>query len=82
MRVTKKDASAAYCRMVNAAVDAGAAVKGWSLHQGNSSYGIAWALHTTGDPIPWAQVRWTTAREATIALGAMTAAFELIARDR
>lgn len=82
MRVTKKDASAAYCRMVNAAADAGVAVEGWRFHQGNSSYNIAWALHTTGDPIPWAQVRWATAREARIALDAMTAAFELIARGR
>lgn len=82
MRVTKKDASAAYCRMVKAAVDADVPVVGWSFHQGNSSYSIAWALHTAGAPIPWAQVRWATAREATIALDAMTAAFELIARDR
>lgn len=78
MRATKKGASAAYCRMVNAAVGAGVRVDGWAFHQGNRSYNIPWQLHT----IPWTRMRWATVREATIALDAMTAAFELAARDR
>ena len=82
-RYTGKDVRASFLRMTSTAAGAGVDTEGWTLHPGNSAYGISYGLTSAGAPAPYLRSFGTvgkTAREAVMVLDAMTAAFELVAR--
>ena len=85
MATTKRDVDRTYCRMVQAAQDAGLNVEGWFYQSGSTTNGIAWALGQkvgTGNDIvglPSFGHIGRTAREAEHFLAGMVAAFESIA---
>ena len=83
-RTTKQDVDRTYCRMVQAAKEAGLDVEGWFYQSGNAANGISWALGWSvgvGNDIvalPSFGHIGKTAREAEHFLAGMVAAFESI----
>lgn len=83
-RTTKRDVDRQYCRMVQAAKDAGLNVEGWFYQSGSVTNGIAWALGTSPSvgndlvSLPSFGHIGQTAREAEHFLAGMVAAFESI----
>lgn len=83
-RVSKLDVDRQYCRMVEAAKDAGLDVEGWFYQSGSVTYGISWSLGWSvgvGNDIvglPSFGHIGKTAREAEHFLAGMAAAFESI----
>lgn len=82
MATTKAVVSTLYCEFVRVAEEAGLDMRGTALHQGNSSYNIAWTLIYAGGDHPRNITLGYTTREARRSLEGLTQGVRMAVEDR